>query len=136
MEGNDSPFIIIQFFNESKIFKVDLNKDPLPLYAKQYYCEIDISNYKLNDLILFKVFSSRWPFYRFRYQYRKDFSRNNFFYKGSFEGYNYIPIKKTIEDTSLIISIEFDNPDLSFLNIIKDVEEIKSEFSKEIIGPK
>ena len=66
LEGNDSPFITIQFFNEPKIFKVDLNNDPLPLYTKQYYCEIDISNYKLNDLILFKVFSSRWPLYRFR----------------------------------------------------------------------
>ena len=136
LEGNDSPFIIIQFFNESKIFKIDLNKDPLPLYTKQYYCEIDISNYKLNDLILFKMFLSRWSNYRFRYQYRKDFSKNNFFYKGYFEGYNYIPIKKTIEDTSLIIFIEFDKPNLSFLNIIKDVEEIKSEFEKEIIGPK
>ena len=82
------------------------------------------------------MFSSRWTDYRFRYQYRKDFSRNNFFYKGSFEGYNYIPIKKTIEDTSLIIFIEFYEPNLYFLNIIKDAEEIKSEFTKEIIGPK
>ena len=44
--GNDSPFIIIQFFKEPKILKVDLNNDPLPLYTTHFYCEIDISNYK------------------------------------------------------------------------------------------
>ena len=46
LEGNDSPFIIIQFFKEPKILKVDLNNDPLPLYTTHFYCEIDISNYK------------------------------------------------------------------------------------------
>ena len=75
-------------------------------------------------------------YYRFSYQYRKDFPRNNLIDRSYFDESNNIPIKKTIEDTSLIIFIEFNMPSLSFLNIIKDVEEIKSEYTKEIVGPK
>jgi uncharacterized protein YrzB (UPF0473 family) len=74
--------------------------------------------------------------YRFSYQYKKDFHGNNFIDIGLFERNNYIPIKKTIEDSSLILFIEFHIWHFSLLNIIKDVEVIKSEFKKEIIGPK
>ena len=42
------PVIILQLFNESKIFKHDFNTGPIILYSDIYYFEIDISNYNLN----------------------------------------------------------------------------------------
>ena len=133
-EGNDNPFISIQFFNEPKIFKVDFNNGPIALYCEKSYYEIDISNYKLNDIILFRMNAA--ASYRFSYQYKKTFIGNNFIDIGYFDDDNYIPIKKTIEDTSLIVFIEFHILRFSLLNLIKDVEEIKSAFTKKIIGPK
>ena len=133
-EGNDYPLISIQFFDQPKIFKVDFKNGPISLHYTQYYYEIDISNYLLNDIILFKMDSGGK--YRFSYQYKKDFHGNNFIDIGYFEENNYIPIKKTIEDSSLILFIEFHNSQFSLLNIIKDVEVIKSEFKKEIVFPK
>ena len=134
-EGNSYPLFSIQFFDQPKIFKVDFKNGPISLYYKQYYYyEIDISNYLLNDIILFKMDSD--GNYRFSYQYKKDFHGNNFIDIGLFERNNYIPIKKTIEDSSLILFIEFHIWHFSLLNIIKDVEVIKSEFKKEIVGPK
>ena len=133
-EGNSYPLISIQFFDQPKIFKVDFKKGPISLYYIQYYYEIDISNYLLNDIILFKM-DSRGN-YRFSYQYKKDFYGNNFIDIGYFQENNYIPIKKTIEDSSLILFIEFHTLHFSLLTIINDVEVIKSGFKKEIVGPK
>ena len=133
-EGNGEPFMSIQFFDEPKFFKVDFKNGPIPLYCKDYYYEIDISDYKLNDIILFKMYSSGQ--YSFRYQYKKDFHGNNFIEIGYFDSNNYIPIKKTIEDKSLLLYIHFHQLCFSLLNMIKDVEEINTEFKKEIVGPK
>ena len=133
-EGNGSPLISIQLFNEPKFFKVDLNKGPISLFYRKYYYEIDISNYQLNDIILFKMESA--GNYRFSYQYKKELSGNRFIDIGQFGNENYIPIKKTVDDTSLILYIEFHQLSFSILFIIKDIEEIKSEIKKEVIGPK
>ena len=133
-EGNREPFMSIQFFNEPKFFKVDFKNGPIPLYCMKYYYEIDISDYKLNDIILFKMYSLGG--YRFSYQYKKDFHGNNFIDIGYFNYKNYIPIKKTIEDKSLLLYIQFHQLCFSLLKMIKDVEEINSEFKNEIVGPK
>ena len=134
LEENGNPLIMIQLFNESKFFKVDPNKGPISLIYRKYYYEIDISNYQLNDIILFKMESM--GNYRFSYQYKKELSGNRFIDIGEFQNENYIPIKKTVDDTSLILYIEFHELRFSLLYIIKDIEEIKSEIKKEVIGPK
>ena len=133
LEGNQNSLISIQFFDKPKFYNLDTN-NIIPLYYKKYYFEFDISNYQLNDIILFRLDSS--GSFSFAYQYKQDFKGNNFKDLGYFLDTNYIPIKKTIEDKTLIIFIEFHTISLSLLSIIKDVEEIKAEFKKEILGPK
>ena len=133
-EGNIDPLIKIQFFNEPKFFKIDLKNAPIPLFKSKYYFEFDISDYQINDTILFNMYSR--GNYRFSYQYNKNFKRNNFIDIGNYKSSNYIPIIKTINDTSIIIFIEFHRLEYSFLDLIKNVEKIDSEFKKEIIGPK
>ena len=133
-EGNIDPLIKIQFFNEPKFFKIDLKNAPIPLFKSKYYFEFDISDYQINDTILFNMYSR--GNYRFSYQYNKNFKRNNFIDIGNYKSSNYIPIIKKINDTSIIIFIEFHWLEYSFLDLIKNVEKIDSEFKKEIIGPK
>ena len=136
-EGIELPLISIQFFNEPNFFKIDYTNGIIPIYSIYNYFEVDISQYKLNDVILFKLYSIM--FLKFKYQYKSIFNGKNYIELSTIQQDNYIPIKKLKEDSSLIISIEISlifPYSFSLLNIIKDVEEIKSDFSKDIIGPK
>ena len=135
--GGYSSFII-QFFNESKIFKHNFQNGPLFLYYYKYYFEIDISNYNMNDIILFKLYSRNN--YGFKYQYKTDFKGNNFIDLGNHFFNNFIPIKKTKNDTSIIIYIEY-TTFTSFFSILYlipnyKVKEIKEEYNDLIKGPK
>jgi len=129
---------IIQLFNESKIFKHNFQNGPILLYNDKYYFEIDISNYSLNDIILFELYSS--DNYAFKYHYKTDFKGNNFIDLGNHKYYNFIPIKKTKKDTSIIIYIEY-TTFTSFFSILYlipnyKVKEIKEEYNDLIKGPK
>ena len=129
-------FFTLQLFNEPFDFKYDFKNGPIALYYSNYhYLEIDISEYKLNDIILFSFFS--YFKYSFRYQYKKNLIGNNFIQLGCYNYNNFIPIKKTIEDSTLVVRIEMYQMDYSIMSIIHDqIEEIKSEYKKIIIGPK
>ena len=130
-------FFSLQLFNEPPDFKYDYKSGPIALYySTYYYLEIDISEYKLDDIILFSFFTSESC--AFRYQYKKNFKGNNFIDLGSYSHRNFIPIKKTIEDSTLIIRIQvLSHLQFSILSIIQDkIEEIKTEYNQIITGPK
>ena len=127
--------ISIQFFEEEKFIKYNPLNGPMTLYKSRYYFEIDISKYELNQYILFQLYSDGE--YTFRYQYKKNFNGNNFVDFGHFKAKNYIQFKKTIEDNSLYVFIEFHVIEIfSLLNLIEKVEEIKSDGDVIIQGPK
>jgi hypothetical protein len=74
---NEDNFFILQLFNEPFDYKYDFKKGPIALYySNNYYLEIDISEYKLDDIILFSFFSPHK--YSFRYQFKKNFKGNNY----------------------------------------------------------
>ena len=129
--------ISIQLSNDPKFFKIDNTNAIMPIFSKDNYYEVDISQYKLNDVILLRLYSIM--FLKFKYQYKSIFNGKNFIELSIIQADNFMSIKKLKEDSSLIISVEIS---LSFghlfslLKIIKDVEEIKSDFSKDIVGPK
>ena len=136
-DGKGFPLINIQLFNEPKIFKHDFENGPIFLFNTKYYFEINISNFEFNEIILFKFYSTGASTYTFQYQYKKNFKGNNFIDLGNYEGQNYITIKKEVNDSSLIIYIEFQDLDFALLTLIQNkIEEINSEYSKEIYGPK
>ena len=138
---SNSP-IFIQFYNESTYFKYNKKDFPIILYGhnKEYFVEIDISDYEIGEYILLHTFH-RVDYY-IKYQYKKDFRQNNFINLEINEGFNYIPIKKNINDSSLILSIKYKSiltNLLSILNIVKDhVMEIDSnfDFNSTVKGPK
>ena len=137
-ENNKDFIFTLQLFNESNIFKHDFKTGPILFYKSMYYYEIDISNYKVNDIILFQ-FHTDMGEYTFNYQYKSNFNGNNFIELGLYKKRNYIPIKKTIEDSSLIIYIKFYLfvDELSILELIPNkVEEIKSNYNQIIKEPK
>ena len=126
---SDFPVIILELFNESKIFKHDFNTGPIILYSDIYYFEIDISNYNLNEIILFNFNCIEQ--YIFKYQYSSNFKGNNFIDLGHYNNLNFIPIKKTIQDSSLIIYINiyiyFYRQSFSIIELIQNkIEEIKT----------
>ena len=136
--GYNNNFFSLQLFNETPILKYDLKNGPIALYYSPiYYFEIDISQFEVDDIILLYFCSS--SIVRIKYQYKSKFKGNNFNFLGIYKRYNYIPIKNTIKDSSLIISIENtdDFPEFTILNFISDkIGEINLEFKKEIKGPK
>ena len=141
LNGNISTnFFSLQLFNEPPSFKYDLTNGPIALYYSPFYnFEIDISKYELNDTILLDIFSYRS--YSLKYQYKNNFKKNEYIDLGLYDEHNFIPIKKEINDSSLVINIEIIDyyySDLNFfiINLISDLEEIKSEFKQEIKGPK
>ena len=130
-------FFSLQLFNEPPDFKYDYKSGPIALYySTYYYLEIDISEYKLDDIILFSFFSSQSC--AFRYQYKKNLKGNNFNDLGEYSYRNFIPIKKTIADSTLVIRIEVIlTIQFSILSVIQDkIEEIKSDYKQIITGPK
>ena len=136
-DGKEYPLINIQFFNEPKIFKHNFEEGPILLFKRKYYFEINISRFQLDDIILFKFYANDFSNYAFKYQYKENFIGNNFIDLGYHVGQNYIPIKKKVNDSSLIIYIEYHSIGFSLLSIIQNkIEEIKSEYNNEINGPK
>ena len=121
-------------FNESKTFKHDFKTGPIILYKNKSYYEIDISNYNIDDIILLEIHSRGK--YIFKYQYSRNFKGNNFIDMGFHIQQNFIPIRKKIDDSSLIIYIELYEGYFSILELIPNIEEIKSIYSKTIKGPK
>ena len=102
-----------------------------------YYYEIDISNYKINDIILFQLHCENCD-YAFNYQYKSKFNGKNFIDKGVYEKRNFILIKKTIEDSSLIIYVLFYAlyDDFTILELIPDkAKEIISNYQEIVIEP-
>lgn len=136
--GKGFPLINIQLFNEPKIFKYNFEKNgPLFLFKREYYLEINISSFQLNEIMLFKFYISGLGNYAFKYQYKESFKGNNFIDLGYHDGQNYIPIKKEVNDSSLIIYVLFHYLEFSLLTLVPNkIEEIKSEYSNEINGPK
>ena len=122
----DSLLLLFNYLMNQKYLNIIFTMDPLLLYYYKYYFEIDISNYNMNDTILFKLYSRNN--YGFKYQYKTDFKGNNFIDLGNHHYNNFIPIKKTKNDTSIIIYFENHLGSLfSILNLIPNykVKQIK-----------
>ena len=130
--------INLQFFDESPIIKYNYKNGPpqMTLYNFKYYIEMDISNFAVGDNILL-YFYAKHNTYNFLYQFKSIYKGSNFIDLGEYYSLNYIPIKKTKEESSLIISIQFSDYRLfSLLNIILyKIEEITSEKTLSINGP-
>jgi len=130
--------IHIHFYNEKSFYK--FNKEDFPImlfgYENESYYEVNISDYEVGDYILFHTFSGKnW---NIKYQYKSEFSNNNFIDLGEYCGFNYIPIKKTKNESSLLLYIKYNYGNkLSIINIVKeDVMEIVSDFNSSVNGPK
>ena len=134
-----SPGIHLHFYNEESFFKYNKKDFPIMLFGRdsESYFEINISDYNVGDYILLHAFSGKnW---KIKYQYKNDFKNNNFINLGEYNSFNYIPIQKTKNDSSLILYIKYTSYDnlLSMINIVKDnVMEITSDFNSELNGPK
>ena len=105
-QGNNSDnFFSLQLFNESPSFKYNLTNGPIVLYYSPFYSfEIDISKYELNDTILLDIHCL--AAYSLKYQFKSSFQKNEFIDLGIYDERNFIPIKKEINDSSLVINIE------------------------------
>ena len=129
--------IHIQFYNESFFFKHDFNERPLTLLDKyDYKIEIDISEYNLGEYILLEIYGYR-SILNFEYQFKNDFKQNNYIKLGTYYNFNYIPIKKNKNDSSLLLNIIVENNDFSLINIYKKTKiiEITSDVINEFEGP-
>ena len=109
------------------------------LYGRdsESYFEINISDYKVGDYILLHAFNGKY--WKIKYQYKSDFKNNNFIYLGEYIEFNYIPIQKTKNDSSLLLYIMYKSNEnlLSMIDIVKDdVMEIVSDFNSTLNGPK
>ena len=128
-----SSLINFQFFNEPQFFKHDFNNGPLIVYQnnKNYYYEIDISNYKIGENIVF--FISTYLSLEIGYQFKSVFKEKSLI--GISSDSNFISIKKIRDDSSLIIYFYSIGFNFLTLNLIK-AEEIKSDYESIINGPK
>ena len=79
---------------------------PLLLFDKSYEFkfEIDISEYEIGEYIVFETQNDLGHII-FKYQYKTDFKQNNFIFSGKYYRFNYILIKKTKNDSSLLLNI-------------------------------
>jgi len=138
--------ITIYFYAQSQFFKFDISKLPIIIYPeftriKKYILEIDITNYKLDEYILFKYEGD--IFLNLKYQFKNELKNNNFIDLGTYghSQINYIPIKNSKKDSSLFLYIRqiygYDGPHIGLINISKfKVCEISSNFNKTFKGPK
>ena len=140
-KGNNSRnFFSLKLFNESPTFKYDIANGPIALYYSPFYSfEIDISKYDLNDIILLDIYGQ--VTFSLKYQYKSNFQKNEFTDLGLYDEHNFIPIKKEINDSYLVINFEiiaykYYFQEFFIINLISDLEVIKSEFKQEIKGPK
>ena len=129
---------LIQLFDDSQLIKHNFENESLILleYYK-YNIEIDISNYNIGNNIGFLIYGDSE--FRFKYRFKqleKEIDLGKFRLS---KGFQYIIIKKDINDDSLLISIEkLDTIVFIGLDIIKyEIDEIKPENEiMEIKGPK
>ena len=131
--------IHIHFYNESNYFKYNKEDFPMMLFGEnnEYQFEINISDYKVGESIILKTYEkTEWYI---NYQFKNDSKNNKFISLEKLEGFSYIPIKKTKNESSLILYIKYKNYFnlLSILNIVKDdVIEINSDINSTLTGPK
>ena len=131
--------INFQFYDNEQFFKHDFKKEPAIIYSNNlinYYFDIDISDYKLGENIIFYISGDE---HSIGYQFNINFNENNYIKFKTY--YNFISIEKTKNVSSLIIYFQyykflpFTNDFYSMINIIKP-EEIKTEYDSIIKGPK
>ena len=127
--------INFQFYIQPKFFNHDFKREPAIIQYNnnlKYYFDIDISDYLLGENIVFYLTGRK---HNFGYQFKNDFKENNFIYCDTY--HNYILIKKTKDDSSLIIYFQYlyNNPYYSMINLVRP-EEIKSDYNAIIRGPK
>jgi len=140
IEPPSSPAIHFHFYNEKTYFKYNKEDFPIILFGinNESYFEINISDYKIGEYILLKTFKGKY--WNIKYQYKIDFNNNNFINLGDYSEFNYIPIKKTKNDSSLLLYIKYSGfykNLLSMIDIVKDdVMEITSDFNSSVKGPK
>ena len=128
-----SSLINFQFFNEQKYLKHDFNNGPLIVYQNNdnFYFEIDISNYKIGDNIIF--FTSKSFSLEIGYQFKSVFKEKSLIYISCDS--NFISIKKIRDDSSLIIYFYQITYPFIAVSLIK-AKEIKSDYESTINGPK
>lgn len=128
--------INFQFFDQPKTFKFDYKKGPMILYNYKYYFEIDISDFTVGENILLYFYAIHNS-YHILYQFKSNFKGNNYIDLGEYYSLNYIPIKKTNVESTLIIYIQFNDYYMfSLFNVISSkVEEITEEKTLSITGP-
>ena len=110
------------------------------IYGKnnEYHFEINISDYKVGDTIILKTYDDGANL-QIKYQYKDDYKSNKLICLEEYYGLNYIPIRKTKNDSSLILYIKYKGTSnlLSILNIVKiEVIEINSDYDETFKGPK
>ena len=123
--------INFQFYDEPKYFKHDFKKEPAVIYSTKnisYYFDIDISDYKLGENVVFFLTGNNYNIgYRFKNEKKFiEFETN----------YNYLSIKKTRDESSLLIYFQYINTSNYSTVYLFKVEEIKSEYNSIIEGPK
>ena len=136
---NSNYRIDFQFKMDNTFYKYNIEDFPITIYEmfQSYYLEINISNYEVGEYILFQV--NEGIDLEIKYQFKSDFNQNNFINYEKYEYFNFIPIKKTKNDSSLLIYISNNSPGKTYniINLIKDkVMEINSEYDSTIKGPK
>ena len=123
--------------NESDFFKHDFNNGPIIISSllPKYIYEINISNYEIGDYIIFQKDDNNVEF-ELKYQYKNDFKQNNFIDLGVYNSFNYIPIKKTKND-SLLLYIKSYHDEISLLSLYKHtITEITDNYNEILTGPK
>ena len=136
---NEVKPIIIQIFNESQNFKHNFANGPLFFTGVnlEYNYEIDISNYNIGDNLIFTFFGYYDTLIRYRY---KNSLSDYLISMGNFESRNFIPIKLTQKDSSIILNIKIST--LKYYNYLFALdllhikfEEIISNDDKIVNGP-
>ena len=130
-------FFKIFFINssQSQILKYDFDKKPLIIkrdFPTLFY-EMDISNYNIGEYIVFQNYES----FNLKYQYKSDFKKNNFIVLGEYDSSNFITIKKTKIDSSILLNISPSSSEISILSLYKlKMTEITDNYEINSKGPK
>ena len=143
---NSSSPITFKFYNNTDYNLHNFNKDgPLILGTTNYIYnfEIDISDYNIGDYIVFYMIF-REDYISVKYQFKNNFKSNNYINIGEYkDGFYFIQIKKTVQDSSMILNLNInsvshkDSEILTLFDTFKyDFEEITLDYNKTIIGPK
>ena len=136
----DSP-ISFKVFNDTNYFKHNFNNGHLAFIRNrnEYNYEIDISEYNIGDNIVFTFFGHIKKI-TLKYRYKNSLSKN-LLYLGDFTDFNFVPLKITTKDTSIILNLNCNNDlsknEITVIDIFKyDFEEITTEYKQNIKGPK